>query len=439
MITVRRTSPVLLLAAVVLFAGCATVEESIEEEVDERVQENVDEGVEKTADEIEGGLENAVKCAVGDEECIEDAQEEGETVVLTDEDGNVKRDEDGDPVTASDRKQEQTTADASDQPEPPEKQGREPGKANPNYDFEPGERTIFAEDFSDDNVGDFPRSLEFRKGSMAIVKMKGQRFLRINDAESVFRLQLPEKLPKRYTITFDYYTEEWTDNLYISPLNASGETVGTNYFQVAGGELGVGGRGEKAVSSIKSSRRSSKEIVPIRIMVDGSYAKAYMGKERFANIPNADLPRTKTLRFNFDRLSKNAFIGDIRIAAGGRDLYTALQEEGRVAVQDIHFDTGKATLKSSSTKPLKKIASLMKEHPDLDLLIEGHTDNTGGFEANKKLSRKRAQAVKSALVENHGIEAGRLKTVGLGSTQPTAPNDTEEGRAQNRRVELVKQ
>jgi outer membrane protein OmpA-like peptidoglycan-associated protein len=434
--------PLFLIAALAVFIGFLPVDnapgqilDKVKDEVDERVEENVDEGIEKGADKVEGGIKDAVKCAVGDEKCIEEAKEDGETVVLTDKEGNVKRDENGDPVTASDREQQGTGPGGGTKQE---RQGQTPGKANPNYDFKPGERTIFAEDFSDDNVGDFPRSLEFRQGSMAIVKMKGQRFLRINDSGSVFRLQLPETLPKRYTITFDYYTEKWTDNLSISPLNTSGETVGTNYFQVGGGELGVGGRGEKAVSSIKNSRRASKEIVPIRIMVDGSYAKAYMGKERFANIPNADLPRTQTLRFDFSRLSKNAFIGDFRIAAGGRDLYTALQEEGRVAVQDIQFDTGKATLKSSSDKTMKKVASLLTEHPDLDLIIEGHTDNQGDFKANMQLSRKRAKAVRTALVKDHGIKKSRLKTVGLGSSQPTAPNDTEKGRAKNRRVELVK-
>ena len=409
--------------------------EKVKDEVEERAEENVDEGIEKGADKVEKGIKDAVKCAVGDEKCIEEAQKEGETVVLTDKEGNVKRDENGDPVTASDRDQQGTGPGGTAKQK---KQGQTPGKANPNYDFKPGERTIFAEDFSEDNVGDFPRNLEFRQGSMAVVKMKGRRFLRINEGGSIFRVNLPETLPKRYTITFDYYTEEWTDNLYISPLNASGETVGSNYFKVGGGELGVGGRGEKAVRSTKSSRRASKKIVPIRIMVDGSYAKAFMGKERFANIPNADLPRTKTLRFDISRLKKNAYIGDLRIAAGGRDLYTALQEEGRVAVQDIQFETGKATLKSSSDKTLKKVASLLTEHPDLNLIVEGHTDNQGDFKANMQLSRKRAKAVRTPLVKDHGIKKGRLKTVGLGSTQPTASNDSETGRAKNRRVELVK-
>ncbi|MFB6232438.1 MAG: OmpA family protein [Salinibacter sp.] len=436
MITACRTSSALLFATVLLLAGCATVEESVEEEVDERIQENVDEGVEKTADKIEGGIENAVKCVVGDEECIRKAKKNGETVVLTDEEGNIKRDENGDPVTASDRSSQQTTG---EQNTGQQETGQAVGDASTNYDFEPGERTIFAEDFSDDNVGDFPRSLQFRKGSMEIVEWKGRRFLRVNSAESRFRVNLPETLPKRFTMSFDFYTTKWTDNMHITPLDSSGNVIRKNYFHIGGGELGVGTLTRGGVESLEQSRKGSNQIVTVRIMVDGSYAKVYMDKKRFANIPNAKIERTNTLRFSIPRLHKHMYIGDLRIAGGGRDLYSALQNSGRVAVQDIHFDTGKATLKSSSTKTLKKIASLMKEHPDLDLLIEGHTDNTGGFEANKKLSRKRAQAVKSALVENHGIDASRLKTVGLGSTQPTAPNDTEKGRAKNRRVELVKQ
>ena len=433
MISARRTVPTLLLAAIVLLAGCATVEESIEDEVDERVQENVDEGVEKTADEIEGGIENAVKCAVGDEECIEEAQEDGETVVLTDEDGNVKRDENGDPVTASDR------AESSDAEDTTERQGEELGETNPNYDFEPGERTIFAEDFSDDNVGDFPRNLEFRQGSMEIVDTRGERLLRMNSDGSTFHVNLPEELPERFTIQLKFYAGYWVNNMSVTFLDDSGEAVGGNYIQVGGGELGVAAHGD-GMNSIKDSRRGSEQVVPIRVMVDGSYAKAYMGRERFANIPNADIARTSTIRFRAYRIDKeNMYVGDIRIAGGGRDLYSALQAEGRVAVQDIRFDTGEATLKPESDETLKEVASLLQEHPELDLLIEGHTDNTGDFDANKTLSEERAQAVKAALVEDYSIEAGRLKTVGLGSTQPKASNDTEEDRAENRRVELVKQ
>jgi outer membrane protein OmpA-like peptidoglycan-associated protein len=88
---------------------------------------------------------------------------------------------------------------------------------------------------------------------------------------------------------------------------------------------------------------------------------------------------------------------------------------------------------------LKEIAGTMKQHDDLKLLIEGHTDNVGSAASNLALSDARAAAVKAALVGEFGIAADRLTTKGLGDTKPAVPNTTSEGRAQNRRVELVKQ
>lgn len=81
---------------------------------------------------------------------------------------------------------------------------------------------------------------------------------------------------------------------------------------------------------------------------------------------------------------------------------------------------------------------MLKQHPDLKLTIEGHTDNVGNVEVNKTLSERRAAAVKAFLVANHGVDAVRLDARGLGDQKPVAPNTTPEGRQQNRRVELVK-
>lgn len=414
----------LLLAAAL--TGCATVEESIEEEVDERVQENVDEGVEKTADAIEGGLENAVKCAVGDEECIEKAQKNGETVVLTDEEGNVKRDEDGAPVTASEA--EDGGLDATD--------------ANANYNFEAGERTIFATDFSSVNTGDFPRSLAFKSGTMEIVEGKSGRALHVKSGGK-FEVELPETLPETFTLTFDFQTTGYYCKLSVNSVDADGESVGNNYLLVANNRVGTGiakSSGTDAPTSRSKGGKLGAAMTPIRVTVDGSYVKVYAGQQRVGNVPNADLGRSRTLRFNFYgcRGGDTTYLGDIRVAGGGNDLYSTLESEGRVAVQDIQFDTGEATLKPASDETLKKIASLMQEHPDLRLLVEGHTDDTGSYEANMSLSKKRAAAVKETLVSEYGIDAARLKTKGQGSTQPAASNDTEEGRAENRRVELVK-
>jgi outer membrane protein OmpA-like peptidoglycan-associated protein len=88
---------------------------------------------------------------------------------------------------------------------------------------------------------------------------------------------------------------------------------------------------------------------------------------------------------------------------------------------------------------LKEIASTLKQHADLKILIEGHTDNVGSSASNMTLSDARAAAVKTALVTDFGADGSRITTKGLGDTKPSVPNATAAGRAQNRRVEVVKQ
>ncbi len=127
---------------------------------------------------------------------------------------------------------------------------------------------------------------------------------------------------------------------------------------------------------------------------------------------------------------------DVEFTAG--DLAEALKTKGSIAVRNILFDTGKATIKPESAGALDIIAEVLKSDPALKIEIQGHTDNAGAPAANLKLSQERAAAVKAHLVATGGIAAARLTTAGLGDTKPVADNTTEDGRAQNRRVELVK-
>jgi OOP family OmpA-OmpF porin len=110
---------------------------------------------------------------------------------------------------------------------------------------------------------------------------------------------------------------------------------------------------------------------------------------------------------------------------------------GRVALYGIYFDTDQATIKPESRPALQEIAKLLKQEPNLALHVVGHTDNVGGFAHNLDLSRRRADAVKAALTKEFGIAAGRLTPNGVANLAPVASNATEEGRAKNRRVELV--
>lgn len=123
--------------------------------------------------------------------------------------------------------------------------------------------------------------------------------------------------------------------------------------------------------------------------------------------------------------------------AGAGELYDTLAKTGRVTVDGILFDTGKATLQPASERVLSEVRTLMEQHASMRLRIEGHTDNIGQPAANLALSNSRAMAVKAWLV-SAGIDSGRMETAGFGDTRPVAENDSDAGRARNRRVELVR-
>ncbi len=116
---------------------------------------------------------------------------------------------------------------------------------------------------------------------------------------------------------------------------------------------------------------------------------------------------------------------------------SGLSESGEVAIYGIYFDTGKSELKAESDAALGEIAKLLKQQPGLKVFIVGHTDMVGDAAANVKLSQARAQSVITALVTKYGIAAQRLTPFGAGPYAPVATNRTDEGRAKNRRVELV--
>jgi outer membrane protein OmpA-like peptidoglycan-associated protein len=121
---------------------------------------------------------------------------------------------------------------------------------------------------------------------------------------------------------------------------------------------------------------------------------------------------------------------------------TAIEKEltdtGKADVYSIYFAFGSDVIKDESEPTLKNIAEVLRRHSDWKLQVNGHTDAVGGDQYNLDLSRRRAAAVKDSLVKRYAIDAGRLTTQGYGKTQPKDTNDTIEGRARNRRVELIR-
>lgn len=127
------------------------------------------------------------------------------------------------------------------------------------------------------------------------------------------------------------------------------------------------------------------------------------------------------------------------VVADSQSMSRDIGETGRVAIYGIYFDTNKSEIKPESDSTLREIAKLLSQDRKIMLHVVGHTDNAGEFDYNMKLSHARADAVVKALVGRFGADGSRLKPNGVGPLSPVASNNTEEGRARNRRVELVAQ
>ena len=313
-----------------------------------------------------------------------------------------------------------------------------------NYDFVPGSRVLYFNDYSEDVVGNFPKRLGFKSGNMEVADVDGQRWLRAT-APSVLTIPLPEALPAKFTVEIDLMHRKSLDGVAFQlqgTLLQMRDARNSSIVWGSGGAGLTGGGGGETQYGYNSdiATRYRGKAAQIRILGDGEYIKVYMDEKRFVNIPNANFARTTALNLWLDgRGDENpVYIGKIRIAESSKSIYDELTAKGRVTTQGILFDTGSDKIQPESTPTLKDIGAMLLAHPDLKLTVEGHTDNVGDAAANLKLSEARAAAVKAALVKDYGVDAARLTSKGFGSTKPLSPNTTAEGRQNNRRVELVK-
>ena len=158
------------------------------------------------------------------------------------------------------------------------------------------------------------------------------------------------------------------------------------------------------------------------------YISLFIALHNAANTPNALLEIVET---------KAMDTGMVTVSAD--QMAEGIETTGHIALYGIHFDFNSAEIKPESDPALQEISKMLKQKQSLKLLVVGHTDNQGGYDYNMGLSQRRADAVVKKLISTHGIEASRLKPAGVGYLAPVASNDTEDGKAKNRRVELVKQ
>jgi outer membrane protein OmpA-like peptidoglycan-associated protein len=318
-----------------------------------------------------------------------------------------------------------------------------------NYDFVPGSKVLFFTDFSEDRVGNFARGLRFRSGQMDVVERDGVKMLR-STARSEFLIPVGRKLPERFTLELDVIAPSTSLHGYDlvafeggSRLDRGAASAEINW-QTSGTLIIGGGVGMNEIKFPDAMQPLlNGQVAHIRVLMDSGYFKLYTNERRIYNIPVLPFKRDSVIRVfvkGTEQPNQATFVTSIRVAESETDvLYDALAAKGRWATQGILFATGKADLQPESRPVLKEIASTLKAHPELKVLIEGHTDNVGTPASNLALSDARAAAVKNALVTEFGVDEGRVATKGLGDTTPAAPNTTATGRAQNRRVEIVKQ
>ena len=377
----------------------------------EKAQQEAEEALKKAADDV-------IRCMLGDEKCIEDAEKDGKEVVIVDDEGNPV----GNP---------QERPEADDETAEYEAPGEGVWR---NYDFVPGTTVWFATDFTNEPVGRFPASqLEFVKGNMQIVEWEGEKVLEASE-NSTFRVVLPEALPEDFTLELTLKTGTPNMGTYVmfTAREAAWNTYESHYV-VLNRHPGIYFKGQD-VSTMQTSRGLVDEWHVVKLQQDGTYAILYVGSDRVSNLPNATFLTDNTIQFDLRANSRfPTYIKDIVVAVGLDKLYDALMESGEFTTRGILFAFNSDALLPESTPVLEEIFSTLEGHPELAIVIEGHTDSVGEDAYNLKLSEGRAASVVAYLVKR-GVDAGRLQAVGKGEADPAADNATAEGRQQNRRV-----
>jgi len=320
------------------------------------------------------------------------------------------------------------------------------------YDFVPGEKIIFEDNQENEQNGEFPSRWDLVTGNVENAAFGGQNVIYFKEAESciVPFLKNPEKdnLPDLFTIEFDSWFEPEEYSVYLISFydlkNQSESPIEFEPLKINANHAGIPEKGEGFYPGEEELGEITSGLWRhVAISFNVRALKVYLDDARVINIPNLGFnPTGVTICCDPMNSSgaegKNRLIKNIRIAAGAVKLYDKLISDGKIVTTGIRFDVNKATIKPESMGVINSIVQLLKDHPEIKLSVEGHTDSDGDDASNQSLSERRAQAVAAELTKM-GISGDRLASKGWGETKPVGPNDTNEGKAANRRVEFIKQ
>ncbi|NAS14398.1 OmpA family protein [Poritiphilus flavus] len=329
------------------------------------------------------------------------------------------------------------------------------------FDFVPGDQPMFFDDLAYDFVGDFPAKWNTNgSGEVVTVNDSPEKWLEMVPGYNIYYIPDVPTLPEEYTIEFDLLAvglDRQTSSTAILDVVLSDDSMfkrGANFVQAKlpfcqYAAIGINMENHinnKRViySTVRADVRDEVINRPhVSIAVNKQRYRLWINEEKHVDIPRI-VPTgavLSTLKFginNFKDGKERLFITNLKVAKGGVDLRRKLLSEGRISTNAILFDSGSANLQPQSMGVIRQISQVLQQDGNIKLNIIGHTDSDGDDANNMSLSKKRADAVKSALVNIYNVDTNRLTTEGKGETEPVGDNGTSEGKAQNRRVEFVK-
>jgi OOP family OmpA-OmpF porin len=313
-------------------------------------------------------------------------------------------------------------------------------KAYQNYDFVPGDKIIFEDDFRADTDGEFAAHWKLMGGQAVVNKFQNDPAFMLTEGNYVKvepRIKTPAYLSDPFTVEFDFFAKSGGDAFrhFMVFLRNGDDERGVTF----GSETSTNG-----LDHDLSGHYPGDEVQFIdkwhhaALVYKNNQLKCYLDQYRVLVVPDLGFVATSVAFGGIANPEDPLIFKNVRVATGGgMNLIDKLTKDGRLVTHGILFDVNQATLKPPSMGTISQIVTLLKDNPALKLEIGGHTDTDGDAAKNLTLSQARADAVKKALVDA-GIDAARLTSKGYGATKPMDVNTTPEGKANNRRVEFTK-
>jgi OmpA-OmpF porin, OOP family len=308
-----------------------------------------------------------------------------------------------------------------------------------NYDFVPGNKVLFDDEFTDDQSGEFPTHWSLT-GGQAILNMVGpDKAFFLTDGNYVHVAPLMKNrsyLTSSFSVEYDVYGTDGYQGMlamYDGGGNDLTVTIKPNSVDFAGT-----GNFSGAMPADIGGNNYLRKWHHIAVAFKNNQMKVYVDKYRVLLVPQVGLSPARLEIEGIGDHDKPAIFKSFKISDSVQFYMTGQKfTDAKLVTHGINFDVDKATITPQSMGTLNMVVKLMQDNPDLKFEVDGHTDNTGTAAHNLVLSQQRATAVMAQLV-TMGIDASRLSSKGFGDTKPLADNSTLDGKANNRRVEFVK-